>query len=144
MKHALVVLFSILGLASCATVSREQGLVQRAADATGTDAWDKNKTVAIKGTVKQWDPEQSDVPGGEQGNHATVIGHDGTVPFHRAVLTARRGESMGALESELGAHSWARLCSEVLSTGSLSTQHVRGDAWRTGSRELPPHERRGR
>src|SRR5258705_7936829 len=84
----------------------------------------------------------SDVPGGEQGNHATVIGHDGTVPFHRAALTARRGESMGALESELGAHSWARLCSEALSTGSLSTQHVRGDAWRTGSRELPPHERR--
>jgi glyoxylase-like metal-dependent hydrolase (beta-lactamase superfamily II) len=65
MKRAFVVLFSVLALLSCATVSREQGLVQRAADATGTDAWDKNKTVAIKGTVKQWEPEQSDVPGGE-------------------------------------------------------------------------------
>ena len=66
MKRALVVLFSILGLVSCASgPSREQDLVNRAADGFGGDTWATVKTVAIKGTVKQWEPEQSDVPGGE-------------------------------------------------------------------------------
>ena len=66
MNRAFVVLFSILGLVSCASgPSREQDLVNRAADAFGGDTWASVKTVTIKGTVKQWEPEQSDVPGGE-------------------------------------------------------------------------------
>src|SRR5439155_2571856 len=66
MKRALVVLFSILGLVSCASgPSRPQDLVNRAADGFGGDTWASVKTVTIKGTVKQWEPEQSDVPGGE-------------------------------------------------------------------------------
>ncbi len=79
MKRALVVLFSILGLVSCASgPSREQDLVNRAADGFGGDTWATVKTVAIKGTVKQWEPEQSDVPGGEmrfanEANFETVL-----------------------------------------------------------------------
>jgi glyoxylase-like metal-dependent hydrolase (beta-lactamase superfamily II) len=79
MKRAFVVVFSILGLLSCATrPSREQDLVNRAADGFGGDTWATVKTVAIKGTVKQWEPEQSEVPGGEmrfanEANFETVL-----------------------------------------------------------------------
>src|SRR6267143_3019863 len=79
MKRAFVVLFSILGLASCATgPSREQDLVNRAADGFGGDTWATVRPVAIKGTVKQWEPEQSEVPGGEmrfanEANFETVL-----------------------------------------------------------------------
>jgi len=66
MKRTLVFLFSILGLASCATNPREQGLVQRGVDAMGgADQIAAIKTISVKGTMKQWEPEQSDVPGGE-------------------------------------------------------------------------------
>src|SRR2546423_8431328 len=66
MNRAFVVLFSILGLVSCASgPSRERDLVNRAADGFGGDTWASVKTVAIQGTVKQWEPEQSEVPGGE-------------------------------------------------------------------------------
>ena len=66
MKRTLVFLFSILGLASCATSPREQGLVQRGVDAMGgADQIAAIKTISVKGTMKQWEPEQSDVPGGE-------------------------------------------------------------------------------
>src|SRR5712691_7353328 len=66
MNRVFVVLFSILGLVSCGTgPSREQALVNRAADGFGGDTWASVKTVATKGAVKQWEPEQSDVPGGE-------------------------------------------------------------------------------
>src|SRR5256712_6849806 len=66
MNRAFVVLFSILGLASCASgPSRPQDLVNRAADGFGGDQWTSVKPVTIKGPVKQGDPEQSDVPGGE-------------------------------------------------------------------------------
>ena len=66
MKRAFVFLFSILGLASCATVPNEQSLVQRAIDAVGgADQIAAIKTISVKGSMKQWEPEQSDVPGGE-------------------------------------------------------------------------------
>ena len=63
MKRALVVLFSILGLASCATgPSRPQDLVNRAVDAMGgADALASIKTISAKGTTKQWEPEQSEI-----------------------------------------------------------------------------------
>src|SRR5712664_3980169 len=67
MKRALVVVFSILGLLSCATgPSKPQDLVDRAVDAMGgADKLAGIKTVWAKGSTKQWEPEQSEVPGGE-------------------------------------------------------------------------------
>ena len=67
---------AVLALLSCATgPSGDQALVQRAVDAMGgADAIAGIKTIWVKATVKQWEPEQSDVPGGEMrfANEATV------------------------------------------------------------------------
>jgi len=67
MKRALVVVFSVLGFLSCATgPSKPQDLVDRAVDAMGgADKLAGIKTVWAKGSTKQWEPEQSEVPGGE-------------------------------------------------------------------------------
>jgi glyoxylase-like metal-dependent hydrolase (beta-lactamase superfamily II) len=66
MRHAAAALFGAFILLSCATPTREQGLVSRAADAMGgAQALAAVKTVSGSGTVKWWEPEQSDVPGGE-------------------------------------------------------------------------------
>jgi len=66
MKRALAVL-AVCMLAACATQqTKEQSLVDRAIDAMGgADRLATLKTVSVKGTGKQWEPEQSDVPGGE-------------------------------------------------------------------------------
>jgi glyoxylase-like metal-dependent hydrolase (beta-lactamase superfamily II) len=65
MKRALVVIALFL-LAACATeVTREQSLVNRAAEALGGPQREAVRTVNVKGTAKQWEPEQSEVPGGE-------------------------------------------------------------------------------
>jgi glyoxylase-like metal-dependent hydrolase (beta-lactamase superfamily II) len=73
MKQTFAVLaFSLL--AACAMQqTREQSLVDRAAEAIGGDKWAAVQTVSIQGTVKQWEPEQSEVPGGEMrfANEAT-------------------------------------------------------------------------
>ena len=75
MNRIFVALFAVLGLLSCATgPSREQGLVDRAIQAMGgADALASIKTLSVKVGVKQWEPEQSDVPGGEMrfANEAT-------------------------------------------------------------------------
>jgi len=61
---------SVLALLSCAGTSsvssgREQDLVNRAIDAQGgVQALSGINTTNIKATIKQWEPEQSDVPGG--------------------------------------------------------------------------------
>ena len=66
MKHTLIALFSALLVFSCATPTREQSLVDRAVTAMGgADRLAGVNTVTYKGTSKQWEPEQSDVPGGE-------------------------------------------------------------------------------
>jgi len=66
MKHILVALFSALLVVSCATPTREQSLVDRAVTAMGgAERLAGVNTVTYKGTSKQWEPEQSDVPGGE-------------------------------------------------------------------------------
>ena len=66
MKQALVALCSAALLVSCATVTREQRLVDRAVEAMGgAERIAALKTVTFKGTAKFWEPEQSDVPGGE-------------------------------------------------------------------------------
>jgi glyoxylase-like metal-dependent hydrolase (beta-lactamase superfamily II) len=56
-----------LFIVSCAsTQQRGQALVTRAIQAAGgVEALAAVKTVSVKGTVKQWDPESSHVPGGE-------------------------------------------------------------------------------
>jgi len=65
MKRALAVCFSI-ALLSCASVSREKSLVDRAVDAMGGgDRLESIRSVSAKGTQKQWEPEQSDLAGGE-------------------------------------------------------------------------------
>jgi len=67
MRRLLLLVLATLFAASCATTpSRETNLVNRALDAMGgADALAKVKTIAVKGTMKQWEPEQSNAPGGE-------------------------------------------------------------------------------
>jgi len=66
MRHVLAALSGAFILLSCATTTKEQGLVTRAADAMGgAQALSAIKTVASSGTTKWWEPEQSDMPGGE-------------------------------------------------------------------------------
>lgn len=67
MKRTLwLALFSFV-LGSCAAIEpRERELVARALEALGgAEALAKVKTITIKGTLKQWEPEQSFAPGGE-------------------------------------------------------------------------------
>jgi len=65
MKRILLLL-SAFFLGSCATMPSPQDLVGRALDAMGgADALAKVKTIAVKGTMKQWEPETSFAPGGE-------------------------------------------------------------------------------
>ena len=66
MKHVLVALCSVALVASCATTTREQSLVNRAVEAIGgAERMASLKTISVKGNVKHWEPEQSDVPGGD-------------------------------------------------------------------------------
>jgi glyoxylase-like metal-dependent hydrolase (beta-lactamase superfamily II) len=62
---AFAALCSALLLASCATTP-EQDLVNRALNAMGgAERLAGVKTVAFKGSARYWEPEQSEVPGGE-------------------------------------------------------------------------------
>jgi glyoxylase-like metal-dependent hydrolase (beta-lactamase superfamily II) len=63
----LLALFSLFTLLSCASgPSKEQQLVSRAVEAMGgAQALADIRTITFKGGWKQWEPEQSDVPGGE-------------------------------------------------------------------------------
>jgi len=71
MRRTLIALVSalvaIFGLLSCASgPTKEQQLVAKAVEATGgAQAIADLRTVTLKGTAKQWEPEQSDVQGGE-------------------------------------------------------------------------------
>jgi glyoxylase-like metal-dependent hydrolase (beta-lactamase superfamily II) len=66
MRYALAALFGAFVLGSCATPTKEQSLVSKAADAMGgANALASIKTITTSGTSKWWEPEQSDVPGGE-------------------------------------------------------------------------------
>lgn len=65
MKRALLLL-SAFFVGSCATMPSPQDLVSRALDAMGgADSLAKVKTIAVMGTMKQWEPESSFAPGGE-------------------------------------------------------------------------------
>jgi len=64
----LLVLAASLFLVSCASqqLTREQTLVNRAVDAMGgAERLAALQSAVARGTQKQWEPEQSDVPGGE-------------------------------------------------------------------------------
>ena len=67
MKRAGMLLAIALIVASCATTQpRGQELVSRAVQALGgADTLAGVKTLSVKGTVRQWEPEQSMVAGGE-------------------------------------------------------------------------------
>lgn len=64
---AFLALAAVLGLQSCATgPTKEQQLVSKAVQALGgAQALADVRTISWKGNLKQWEPEQSDVPGGE-------------------------------------------------------------------------------
>jgi len=66
MKRLLLLVWVALFAGSCATMPSPQDLVNRALDAKGgADALARVKTIAVKGTMKQWEPESSFAPGGE-------------------------------------------------------------------------------
>ena len=67
MKRSFALL-STLVLLSCATTppTKEQSLVNRAVDAIGGgERLASITSISAKGTSKQWEPEQSDMAGGE-------------------------------------------------------------------------------
>lgn len=67
MKRALALICTLF-LLSCASqqLTREQTLVNRAVEAMGgAERLASVQSVAARATAKQWEPEQSDVPGGE-------------------------------------------------------------------------------
>jgi len=74
----LLALFCAFALLSCATgPSKEQQLVSKAVGALGgAQAIADIRTISYKGNQKQWEPEQSDVPGGEMrfANEAQIEG----------------------------------------------------------------------
>jgi glyoxylase-like metal-dependent hydrolase (beta-lactamase superfamily II) len=75
MKHALAALSCAVLAVSCAPAPRELSVVDRAIDAMGGyERLAGINTIAVKGNVKQWEPEQSDAPGGEPrfANEATI------------------------------------------------------------------------
>lgn len=77
MKQALIALSSAVLLVSCATPTPEQSLVNRAVDAMGgAERLAGIKTITFKGSARYWEPEQSDVPGGEArfANESSVEG----------------------------------------------------------------------
>jgi glyoxylase-like metal-dependent hydrolase (beta-lactamase superfamily II) len=66
MKRVLFLLLSALFIGSCATTPSSEDLVSRALGAMGgADALGKAKTLSVRGTMKQWEPEQSFAPGSE-------------------------------------------------------------------------------
>jgi len=67
MKRAALLFAISLIVVSCATVhERGRALTTRAVDALGGgDKLAGIKTLSVKATVKQWEPEQSNAPGGE-------------------------------------------------------------------------------
>ena len=68
MKRAAFLLAVSLAVVSCATMmgQQSQALVSRAVEAVGgADKLAAVKTLSVKGTVRQWEPEQSMVAGGE-------------------------------------------------------------------------------
>ncbi len=66
MKRVLFPLLSALFIGSCATTPSSEDLVSRALAAMGgADALARVKTLSARGTMKQWEPEQSFAPGGE-------------------------------------------------------------------------------
>ena len=75
MKRAAFLLALSVVVVSCATTQpRSQDLVSRAVQAMGgADALAGVKTLSVKGTARQWEPEQSMTPGGEMrfANEAT-------------------------------------------------------------------------
>ena len=66
MKRSLALLSASILVACAAQQTKEQTLVNRAIDALGgADKLAALQSVYAKGTLKQWEPEQSDMPGGE-------------------------------------------------------------------------------
>ncbi|HKZ04623.1 MAG TPA: MBL fold metallo-hydrolase [Methylomirabilota bacterium] len=67
MRRIGILLAVVLTVMSCATTQqRGQALVSRGIEAVGgADALARVRTLSVRGTVRQWEPEQSHVPSGE-------------------------------------------------------------------------------
>src|SRR5437867_3452542 len=67
MRRIAVLLLASLVVVTAATASpRSDNLVSKAVQALGGESALANvKTVAVKGTIRQWEPEQSVMPGGD-------------------------------------------------------------------------------
>ena len=65
-RSALLLLASLTAVAGATASPRSDGLVSKAVQALGGEsALAGVKTVAVKGTIRQWEPEQSVMPGGD-------------------------------------------------------------------------------
>src|SRR2546422_11114275 len=65
-RSALLLLASLIAVSGATASPRSDGLVSKAVQALGGEsALAGVKTVAVKGTIRQWEPEQSVMPGGD-------------------------------------------------------------------------------
>src|SRR5262249_59667555 len=65
-RIAVLVLASLIAVSGATASPRSDGLVSKAVQALGGEsALASVKTVAVKGSIRQWEPEQSVNPGGE-------------------------------------------------------------------------------
>ena len=65
-RSALLLLASLTAVSGATASPRSDGLVSKAVQALGGEsALAGVKTVAVKGTIRQWEPEQSVMPGGD-------------------------------------------------------------------------------
>src|SRR6185436_13049353 len=74
MKRFFWIALLSIAVGSCASTPPPRDLVNRALDAMGgAESYAKVKTIAVMGTQKQWEPEQSESPGGDMryANEAT-------------------------------------------------------------------------
>src|ERR1043166_1750020 len=65
-RSALLLLASLIAVSGATASPRSDGLVSKAVQALGGEsALAGVKSVAVKGTIRQWEPEQSVMPGGD-------------------------------------------------------------------------------
>src|SRR3989475_13059894 len=65
-RSALLLLASLIAVSGATASPRSDGLVSKAVQALGGEsALAGVKTVAVRGTIRQWEPEQSGMPGGD-------------------------------------------------------------------------------
>src|SRR2546423_13025504 len=105
-RSALLLPASLIAVSVGTASPRSDGLVSKAVQALGGEsALAGVKTVAVKGTIRQWEPEQSVMPGGDMrltndSTFETVVDYgargSGTGWVRSRVDPARRPHTIGA------------------------------------------------